>query len=210
MKKKLRIISSIIFIIFCFSACYHKKGTSNFQNREQKEFSSNEQKKIDEGYILGDYHFYFMNFQKKEPVVIKDILKNFDTTILKNFETYQNKIDKSKKVNMIPFRIQYNPTNETVKTNYFLINNTNNIISLIYIEGWPQLKNIEIVEPTIISFSDEEFLKLPSKGVIAFSVTMSMPIKYENELKNNKVSDLSFDITDLKINGEKVSNTNEN
>ncbi|MBP2099089.1 hypothetical protein [Enterococcus rivorum] len=210
MKKKLVFTASFIFLTFNFSACSLKKEATGLKKVKQEEsFSKNYENIVDDGYTIGDYHFYFANFQKKDSETIKNNLQDFDSTIVKNFETYQYKIDKTKKINMLPFRIQYNPTDETIRTNYFLINNTNTKISSIDIEGLPKLKNIDIVEPTTISFSDEDFLQLPTNGFISFSVTMSMPIEYIESLKENKVNDLSFDIIDLKINGEKVDNSNE-
>lgn len=205
---------SVIVLLFLISGCTTKTDDNNLnsQSSVSTEPTTNHSEVIQkyDGYDLDGYKYYVMNGQKKQPEFLETLSTDFDTTIKNNFENYKYKINAKEKVNLIPFRFQHDLTQETLTTNYFLVNNSNEPITDISFKGFPCFKNIETEVETEISYPKEEFLNLPLKGVITFVIKMSAPKEYQSKLKENKVADLSFDITDLEINGEKVDNNNEN
>lgn len=212
--KRTKIIISSVFLLFLINGCTTRTDDSslNSQNSVSTETTVNYSEVIQkyDGYDLDGYKYYIMNAQKKHEDFLNTLETDFDVTIKKNFENYRLKINDKAKINLIPFRFQHDLTQETLTTNYFLVNNSNETITNINFKGFPRFKNIETEAETEISYSTEDFLNLPPKGVVSFAITMSAPKEYQSKLKENKVADLSFDITDLEINGEKVDNNNEN
>lgn len=211
---KIKLIFSSVFLLLLVGGCTgkvksdNKKQQSSATTESRVDYSSTIQKY--NGYDLGDYKYYVMNGQKKQSEFLETLLTDFDTTIKNNFETYQYKIDNKQKVNLIPFRFRINVNEETVTTNYFMVNNSNTVINEISFKGYPRFKNVEVEAKTEVEFNKTELAELPPKGIVVFSLNMSAPSEYQSKLKENKVADLSFDITDLEINGEKVDNNNEN
>ncbi|MBO0447769.1 hypothetical protein JZO78_15665 [Enterococcus ureilyticus] len=214
LKKILKLCLMISLLIF-LSGCVSEKIATDKEHEEtgtseSQTISKKHSDIIEHGYNLGDYHFYIMEFQKKNQTASTSLLQNFDTTIINNFNNYKDRISQNKKIEVLPFGIQYNLSEETVTINYFLINNFNKDIHSIHITGTPKFKTIENVLPLDIALSENELGLLPYKGIVAFPMNISAPIEYEPKLRDIKVADLSFDITDLEINGEKVDNNNEN
>lgn len=211
---QIKLIFSSILLLLLVGGCTSKVKNDNDKQQSaatkesRVDYSSTIQKY--NGYDLGDYKYYLMNGQKKQSEFLETLSTDFDTTIKNNFETYRYKVDNKQKVNLIPFRFRINVNEETVTTNYFMVNNSNTVINEILFKGYPRFKNVEVEAKTEVAFNKTELAELPTKGVVVFSLNMSAPSEYQSKLKENKVSDLSFDITDLEINGEKVDNNNEN
>lgn len=203
---------SIVVLLFLISGCKTKTDDSSFSSQSSVSTEStvdySEVIQKYDGYDLDGYKYYIMNAQKKHEEFLNTLETDFEMTIKKNFENYRYRINDKTKINLIPFRFQHDLTQETLTTNYFLVNNSNETITNIDFKGFPRFKNIETEAETEISYSKEDFLNLPSKGIVSFAITMSAPKEYQSKLKENKVADLSFDITNLEINGEKVNNEN--
>ncbi|MBP2099114.1 hypothetical protein [Enterococcus rivorum] len=211
--KKIKTVIISLSLLFMVSGCTLKSSndTQNTSDSVIQKSTKNYTKTINkyDGYDLNGYKFYIMDGQKEHDEFLETLSTDFDETIKQNFETYRYKIDENKKINLIPFRFRINVNQETVTTNYFIVNNSNRVVNDISFKGFPRFKNTEVEEKTDAKLTKKELGYLPEKSFVAFSITMSAPKSYQAKLKENKVADLSFDITDLEINGEKVDNNNE-
>lgn len=77
------------------------------------------------------------------------------------------------------------------------------------IKGRAIFKNIDFNEPVTIDFAEQAFTDLSPKGVVTFNVKYPAPYDdYFDLLKDNNITDLSFEIEELAINGEKVDTIN--
>lgn len=208
LKKKLIYILSILFISILTGACgkvptVNKIPTSN--SSMGADSSNQKQDILENGYQVDDYRFYLMNIQKDD----QSLIKNIDTTIGKNFLEFKKNIDLKNKVNLIPFRANYDNGKEKLSVNYFFINNNIDEISSITINGVTNFKNITTNQTFNSSFNKEQFTLLKPKEFTAFSLTFDLPLYQYDNLKENKVSDFQLNITELEINGKKTDNINQ-
>lgn len=205
-------LSVMILFVLLLGGCTNNnsKIQNNTKASTSEEMSINNEHKeiIENGYNMGAYQFYLMNFQKKNPDTLASIFNNFDETIKLNFEKYKNKIDATKKISVIPFRIQYNVSEEIVTINYFLVNNYSKDISSINISGIPIVKNVTDISPIDLPIPENDLGLLPTNGVMVMPLVFPVPIESEPKWRENKVSDLSFEISKLEINDEEIDNNN--
>ncbi|MGX7201531.1 hypothetical protein BCR22_10590 [Enterococcus plantarum] len=204
---KKRIGYILILIITCvfFVGC---KNTNNnvISNSASEEIITKEQEDyLNNGYQIGDYKLLLTKNQKKnEKQTFID--NNFFEV---NFLKIQDNIDLSKKINIILYGLHYSPEEERYTLGTFLINTTNTTIKKLSFTLTPSFKNIGDVEPIKSNFEGDDLVELPPKSFFTLAIYGDAPLKSADLLMENKGPDITFKITDLEINGEKVDNTNE-
>lgn len=205
-------LSVVILFVLLLGGCTNNNSkiqdNTKTSTNEEMPLNNEHEEIIENGYKMGDYQFYLMNLQKKNPDTLASIFNNFDETIKLNFEKYKNKIDITKKINLIPFRIQYNVSEEIVTINYFLVNNYSKDISSINIHGTPIVKNVTDISPIDLPIPENDLGLLPTNGVMVIPLVFPVPIESKAKWEENKVSDLSFEISKLEINDEEIDNNN--
>lgn len=195
------VVITFVFLVGC-------KNTSDItsSNSASEEIITKEQKEyINNGYQIGEYKLLLTENQKKDEQQVF-IDNNFFES---NFLKIQKNIDLSKKINIILYGLHYSPEEERYTLGTFLINTSNTTIKKISFTLTPSFKNIGDVEPIKSNFEGDDFVELPPKNFFTLAVSGDAPLKSAYLLMENKGPDITFKITNLEINGEKVDNTNE-
>ncbi|MGX7149822.1 hypothetical protein [Enterococcus ureasiticus] len=204
---KKRIGSILILIITCvfFVGCKNTTNTVISNSASEETITKEQEDYLKNGYQIGDYKLLLTKNQKKnEKQTFID--NNFFEA---NFQKIQDNIDLSKKINIILYGLHYSPEEERYTLGTFLINTTNTTIKKLSFTLTPSFKNIGDVEPIKSNFEGDDLVELPPKSLFTLAISGDAPLKSADLLMENKGPDITFKITDLEINGEKVDNTNE-
>lgn len=205
LKKRISYIFILIIATIFFVGCKDTTDTAT-SNITRKEIITKEQEDyLNNGYQIGEYKLLLTENQKKDEKQIFITNNFFESDFLKK----QNDIDLSKKINIILYGLHYSPEEERYTLGTFLINTTNTTIKKLSFTLTPSFKNIGDVEPIKSNFEGDDFVELPPKSFFTLAISGDAPLKSADLLMENKGPDITFKITDLEINGEKVDNTNE-
>jgi uncharacterized lipoprotein YehR (DUF1307 family) len=213
LKKSIYLVS-IVNVIILLTACsgsepeiQTKKDTTTTSSIKTH-YSNNEQKILEQGYPIDNYRFLFMNFQKKDPEIMANLFSNFDTIIERNFKKAKEDIDQNKKIDLIPSGAEYDLMNEKLGINYFLVNNSQETIESIKINGVSDFNQIKSSENVNISFSKDDFTTLKHNDFVGFSLTLDIPKENVEKIEQMKTSDWKVNVTELEINGKETDNNN--
>ena len=201
-------LSILFFTLLLFSACTHKEKLNTLESDISQESISKEQKSmLTNGYQIGNYRFLLTEEQKKSSTDQKIFINNnfFKT----DFLAQEKLIDNHKKINIILYSMHYSKEEERYTFGTFFVNTSNTLIQKINLTITPKFKNIGDAEPFKTNLYGSNFTELPPKGVIVQSISGGFPLESADLLMQTQPSDISFEISDLEINGEKVDNSNE-
>lgn len=206
LKKSIKYTFILVVVSVLFTGCANTDRTTVSSNStESSKLTSAQEKAINDGYQIGEYKLLLTNYQKKnEQQVFID--NNFFEA---NFQKKQNDIDSSKKINILLYGLHYSPEEERYTLGTFLINTSNTTIKKLSFTLTPSFKNIGDVEPIKSAFEGDDFVELPANSFITLAISGDAPLDSADLLMENKGPDITFKITDLEINGEKVDNLNE-
>lgn len=126
-----------------------------------------------------------------------------------DFTKQKENINLSKKINVIVYSMKYSQSENSYTLGIFVINTSNISIEKMSFDLSTKFKYIDEAVSFQVNLEDEDFTKLPPKGVIVQSISGNVPPELSDSLMKNKTSDITFDLTNLIINGEKVDNLNE-
>lgn len=201
----------VSLLIVLLTACQKNniKNTTMSSTQNTENTLTNKQKEaIDNGYKVGKYTILLSENNKKSEQDIATFIENdfFEKALIKA----EPRIDSRKKINVLTYSMHYSPEEERYTLGVFFINSSKSNIDSIKMLLKPKFKNISEGEFININFEGDDFPSLPVNGVSPRTISASAPIEYLDRLKENTGSDITFEIKDLEVNGEKVSNTNEN
>ena len=210
--------SVVLFIVlFVFTGC-NAKDANNTEpikqgiekvERESNTNNEDETEILENGFKMGEYTFFLMNMQKENDETKEFMLTILENNIIPHFEKNESRIIPLEKISLIPYSFTYDKPTEKVEVNYFLVNNSQQIVKSVLIKGKATFKNVDFNETVTIDFDEKTFTDLFPKGVTTFKMKYPAPYdKYFDLLKENQITDLSFEIEELEINGEKVENVN--
>lgn len=210
---KLKIESFLFFSVLTFFlvGCQTNEGIQEGKTDTSVETTNNltkeEQEAVDNGYPIGEYTIYLSEKNKKSK---QDVANFIDNGFFKDhFTGVESQIDRTKQLNMITYGMRYSPEEEMYLLAIFFVNTSVNNIKELRILVKPKFKNLgeegEFIE---LTFEDEISLNIPPNGVVPGSITASAPIEYMERLKQNTAEDITFEIKELEINGERVENVN--
>lgn len=205
-RKSIKNTFILISASIIFSSCSNAtKVVVTSTSTENSQLTKVQKEAIEHGYQIGEYKLLLTNYQKKnEQQVFID--NNFFEA---NFQKKQNDIDSSKKINILLYGLHYSPEEERYTLGTFLINTSNTTIKKLSFTLTPSFKNIGDVEPIKSAFEGDDFVELPANSFITLAISGDAPLDSADLLMENKGPDITFKITDLEINGEKVDNLNE-
>lgn len=205
LKQKIGYVLILVFTTIFFIGCKNTTDTDVSTSTSNEMITKEQEDYLDNGYQIGEYKLLLTKNQKK-----KEKQNFIDNNFFEaNFLKKQNDIDLSKKINIILYGLHYSPEEERYTLGTFLINTTNTTIKKLSFTLTPSFKNIGDVEPIKSNFEGDDFVDLPSKSFFTLAISGDAPLKSADLLMENKGPDITFKITDLEINGEKVDNTNE-
>lgn len=212
--KKILYITMTGAVFLLTSACTKVNTASNHADSSENTQTSNSEipraEILKSGYKIGEYRFKFMKVQIENDYSREDILSNLNVIIKNNFEKVEKNINKNIKIDLLPSVANYNPENKNLTINYFLLNNSSTAIESIHFKGITKFKDVNINKSVDTGFSKQEFITLEKNEFVFFSLTLKISDEYKDKLLENiKSTDLSIDITDLEINGQKTSNENQ-
>lgn len=104
--------------------------------------------------------------------------------------------------------MHYSPEEERYRLGVFLVNTSGKSIQNIKMLVKTKFKNIEGGEFFVVEYTKENFTYLPNHGAVVNLISANTPIEDLDTLKENTAADITFEIKDLELNGEKVSNEN--
>ncbi|WP_086314738.1 hypothetical protein A5821_002352 [Enterococcus sp. 7F3_DIV0205] len=203
------------FILFLFtillSSCQkndYNYVTESSTGHTLNSFTKEEKKALDNGYPVGKYTIFLTENNKKSTQDVTTFLEN--NFFEKGFLDAESQINPAKKINIITYAMHYSPEEERFNLGVFLVNTSHENIQSIKMKVKPTFKNITDGEFGEIEYNKKDFIDLPNNGAIPKAISANAPIEYLDKLKENTGSDITFEIKDLEINGEKVNNKNEN
>ncbi|AOA00447.1 hypothetical protein BFC22_10115 [Carnobacterium divergens] len=197
MKKKLLIVITIIFL----SGCY-KTINKTEKNVEVEGISKDSSTAIKKALIIFDntYRLVYNNSQEKNEVD-KKAMDEAKPLLIENFEIVKYKIDKSKKINILPlsYSLITNQSGKHLSLNLFIINTSNDkIVNFRANENFSFSNNP-------YSFSDTLEMKdigmenlSPNEGVI-YSYEQNITDQPEEYFNNLKLKDININLSELEI-----------
>lgn len=207
-KIKLILISLLVVMLTACQKNNLKNITKSSNQNIENTLTSNQKEAINNGYKAGKYTILLSENNKKSEQDIATFIENdfFEQALLKA----EPRIDSNKKINILTYSMHYSPEEERYTLGVLFINSSKSNINSIKMLLKPKFKNISEGEFINVNFEGDDFPNLPVNGVSPRTISASAPIEYLDKLKENTGSDITFEIKDLEINGEKVNNTNEN
>lgn len=203
------ILVSLLIVLLTACQKNNVKNTTKSSTQNIENILTNKQEKaIDNGYQVGKYTILLSENNKKSEQDIATFIDNdfFEKALIK----VEPRIDSSKKINILTYSMHYSPEEERYTLGVFFINSSKSNIDNVKMLLKPKFKNISEGEFINVNFEGDDFPNLPVNGVSPRTISASSPIEYLDMLKENTGSDITFEIKDLEINGEKVNNKNEN
>ncbi|ALS36614.1 hypothetical protein ABID30_003645 [Enterococcus rotai] len=198
-------------ILILLTACQKNTLNNSVESSSQTTANSltdNQKKTVDNGHRIGKYTVLLSENNKKSEQDIATFIEN--DFFEKAFLNVESRIDPTKKLNILTYSMHYSPEEERYTLGVFFINSSKNNINSIKMLLKPNFKNISEGEFIEVNFEGDDFPNLPVNGVSPRTISANAPIEYLDRLKENTGSDITFEIKDLELNGEKVNNTNEN
>ncbi|WP_314067524.1 hypothetical protein [uncultured Vagococcus sp.] len=214
--KKVNIwMTSLLLMVLLMSACgkldnkeSEKYETTITNSSEITGLTEKQEDAIENGFQVDEYTVYLTEENKQSQQDIENFIEsNFYE---KNVLQVKDRIDKSLKVNILTYAMNYSPEEERYTLGVFFINTSQETMEELAMTVRPIFKNVpQTGEFGTIHLKGENFVALPTNGIIVRSFSADAPIEFLDQLKQNKGEDITFEIKDLEINGEKVNNSNE-
>lgn len=206
--KKSKFILTLL-LVFLLTACQKNTLSSSTESGFQTIVNTltDEQKEIlNNGYHVGKYTILLSENNKKSEQDIATFVNNdfFEKALL----TVEPRVDPNKKLNILTYSMHYSPDDERYTLGVFFINSSKNNINSIKMLLSPKFKNISESEFIEVTFEGNDFPDLPVNGVSPRTISANAPMEYLDRLKENTGSDITFEIKNLEINGEKIDNNN--
>lgn len=211
-KNYLFTLLGIVLVTFISSSCA-KNPIVGIDDQEQGKTSSNiifkndQEKSFKNGYKIEDYTV-FLTEKQQQSENEKNMFVN-NNFFESDFTKQKNNIDLSKKINIITYVTQYSKAENSYTLGTFFINTSNTTIEKMSFNYSMKFKYNDKVVSEKVNFQDEDFVQLPPKGLIVQSIAGNMPPDLVDDFLKNETTDITFEITDLEINDEKVDNLNE-
>lgn len=205
----LGLILTILITASCANVTNNNIDAQKTKESTQEVIYTNEQEtKFKNGYPIEDYTILLTEKQQKSETEKQMFVNNnfFEPDFIKQ----KKNIDLSKKINLLVYSMQYSEENNSYTLGTFFINTSDFTIEKMSFDIDITFKYIEESVHFKINFADDDFITLPPKGLIVQSISGNVPPELSEPLLKNKTSDITFEITNLEINGEQVDNTNEN
>lgn len=210
MLKNRKIDCILLFLLTILLASCQKTDLStvttySIQNIENT-LTEQQNDAVNNGFKVGKYIVLLSENNKKSEQDIATFIENdfFEKALLKA----EARIDPNKKINILTYSMHYSPEEERYTLGVFFINSSKDNINSIKMLVKPKFKNIKESEFINVHFEGDDFPNLPINGVSPRTISASAPIEYLDKLKENTGSDITFEIKDLEINGEKLGNEN--
>ncbi|MBO0447631.1 hypothetical protein IGJ55_003329 [Enterococcus sp. AZ170] len=205
LKQKIGYVLILVFTTIFFIGCKNTTDTDVSASTSNEMITKEQEDYLNNGYQIGEYKLLLTENQKKDEKQIFITNNFFESDFLKK----QNDIDLSKKINIILYGLHYSPEEELYTLGTFMINTSDITIKKISLTVTTKFKNIGEVSPTKLTLEGDDFAELAPKNFLTLALSGDAPLKSADLLMENKGPDITFKITDLEINGEKVDNTNE-
>ena len=185
-----------------------KYETTITSSDESSSLTENQKNVIENGYQVGDYTIYLTEENKQSPQDVNMFLEN--EFFEKNLLEVKESINKDLKINILTYSMHYSPEEQRYTLGVFFINTSQDTMEELAMTVRPIFKNVpQTGDATPIHLEGDNFVELPPNGTIIRSFSADAPIEFLDQLKQNKGEDITFEIKDLEINGEKVNNSNE-
>ena len=185
-----------------------KQTTTITSSGESDELTEEQKNAIENGYQVDEYTIYLTEGNKESHQDIDMFVEN--DFYKKNILQVKGGIDKKIKINILTYAMNYSPEEERYTLGLFFINTSHETINELKMSIRPIFKNISESGGFLdVHLKGKNFVELPMNGMIAISFSADVPIESLDQLKQNKGRDITFEIKDLEINGEKVNNSNQ-
>jgi hypothetical protein len=204
-KSIIYVVTLAVITVFLVSCTYTKTTSSSNSSSKSTQLTKEQEEAINNGYQIGEYRLVLTKNQKI------DEKQNFinNNFFEANFKKIQDDIDLTKKITIKLYGLNYSPEEERYTLGTFLVNTSNITIKNLSFTLIPSFKNIGDVEPINACFVGDDFVELSPNNFLTLAVSGDAPLESADLLMENKGPDITFKITDLEINGEKVDNLNE-
>lgn len=203
-------MTSLILLVLLVSGCGkpEKKETTMISSSESDELTEEQKNAIENGYLVEGYTIYLTEENKQSPKDIDRFVEN--EFYQKNILQVKGREKKELKVNILTYAMNYSPEEEQYSLGLFFINTSQETINELKMSIRPVFKKIPESDSFLdIHLKEKHFIALPTNGMVATTYSADAPIKYLDQLKQNRGEDIIFDIKYLEINGKKVDNRNE-
>jgi hypothetical protein len=202
----------LFFITLINSSCVNNSVDRNnaqdySESTQETIFTNDQEKSFKSGYDVEDYTIFLTKKQQKSNNEKNMFVNN--NFFEPDFTKQKENINLSKKINVIVYSMKYSQSENSYTLGIFVINTSNISIEKMSFDLSTKFKYIDEAVSFQVNLEDEDFTKLPPKGVIVQSISGNVPPELSDSLMKNKTSDITFDLTNLIINGEKVDNLNE-
>lgn len=210
MKKITALVMSILTILIITSCANITNNSTDTQSQKESTqdviFTNEQEKNFKNGYQVADYTIFLTGKQQKSDAE-KQMFTN-NNFFEPDFTKQKERIDLAKKINVIVYSMQYSKEHNSYTLGTFFINTSDITIEKMNFDIDTKFKYIDDVVHFKVNLEDEDFTTLPPNGVIVQSISGNVPPDLSDLLMKNTKSDITFEITNLEINGKKVPNTN--
>ncbi|MDZ5760160.1 hypothetical protein RAK27_16100 [Carnobacterium maltaromaticum] len=206
-KKNCILVLILLFLTGCSSnGENNKKEDLSLNSNESLNVNKQEQNEfIENGFKIGDY--IYIDDGAKNDVYFEKILEQKES-LKDNFDKVLNKIDNTKRINLLPYSAFYYEDLEQYEINLFLVNTSEiNIENGNFIGVTNMNDEFMKLQGGLTNFEDINKMLKPNEFEL---ISYRFPVSKDKKivLEGIKIESINFVVQDLIINGESVSNEN--